>query len=285
LATLEGHLHAVSLFVSPDGRIITGSQDNKIKIWNNSYQLEKEWDAHKDIVRKFADYSPVGFVSCSNDGSIKIWTYEGDLIGELSGHTSYVFSVITLPNNIIVSGSDDKTIKIWKDMQCVQTIECPDTIWDLQVNSLGDIIIACQDYKIYTFTRDPTRAAKGKELSEFRANVETSNKAGELNVETLPTTDQMDQHAGKKEGEIKVFKDNGIPKAYVWKSSERKWDLIGEVQLPTGPPPPTTKHYEGDRLFEAGEYDHVFDVEIGDGVMRKLPFNNGGNSDEAANKF
>jgi phospholipase A-2-activating protein len=38
-------------------------------------------------------------------------------------------------------------------------------------------------------------------------------------------------------------------------------------------------------MFEAGEYDHVFDVELGDGVMRKLPFNNGGNHLESAEKF
>jgi phospholipase A-2-activating protein len=46
-----------------------------------------------------------------------------------------------------------------------------------------------------------------------------------------------------------------------------------------------TKQYPGDSLFTAGEYDHVFDVELGDGVMRKLPFNNGGNHLESAEKF
>lgn len=38
-------------------------------------------------------------------------------------------------------------------------------------------------------------------------------------------------------------------------------------------------------MFPAGEYDHVFDVELGDGIMRKLPFNNGGKVMEAAEKF
>jgi len=46
-----------------------------------------------------------------------------------------------------------------------------------------------------------------------------------------------------------------------------------------------TKHYPGDDLFPAGEYDHVFDVEIGDGVMRKLPFDNGASFLEASDKF
>lgn len=38
-------------------------------------------------------------------------------------------------------------------------------------------------------------------------------------------------------------------------------------------------------MFKAGEYDHIFDVELGDGIMRKLPFNNGANFLEAADKF
>jgi phospholipase A-2-activating protein len=38
-------------------------------------------------------------------------------------------------------------------------------------------------------------------------------------------------------------------------------------------------------MFEAGEYDHIFDVELGDNVMRKLPFNNGDNQIAAAEKF
>lgn len=46
-----------------------------------------------------------------------------------------------------------------------------------------------------------------------------------------------------------------------------------------------TKSYPGDQVFEAGEYDHVFDVDLGDGYHRKLPFNNGSNTLESAEKF
>jgi phospholipase A-2-activating protein len=38
-------------------------------------------------------------------------------------------------------------------------------------------------------------------------------------------------------------------------------------------------------LFKAGEYDHIFDVDLGDGVLRKLPFNNGAPVADAADKF
>lgn len=43
--------------------------------------------------------------------------------------------------------------------------------------------------------------------------------------------------------------------------------------------------YPGDALFPAGEYDKVIDVDLGDGVYRKLPCNNGVNLLEVADKF
>jgi phospholipase A-2-activating protein len=79
----------------------------------------------------------------------------------------------------------------------------------------------------------------------------------------------------------------------MWKVAERKWEYVGEVVDPSGgaggggggPPPGAPKHYDGDLLFPAGEYDHIFDVELGDNIMRKLPFNNGSNAIQAADMF
>lgn len=81
----------------------------------------------------------------------------------------------------------------------------------------------------------------------------------------------------------------------MWQMEQRKWEEIGEVVDQPGNNSNSmssnmgavggTKHYPGDDLFAAGEYDHVFDVELGDGIMRKLPFNNGAMHLEAAEKF
>lgn len=99
-------------------------------------------------------------------------------------------------------------------------------------------------------------------------------------MDTLPTVQQMQSMRGK-EGEVKVFKNGATAEAYSWKDG--KWEKIGDViNAPGGD---TGKYYEGDRLFEAGEYDHIFDVELGDGIMRKLPFDNGSNPLVAADKF
>ena len=71
----------------------------------------------------------------------------------------------------------------------------------------------------------------------------------------------------------------------MWKADGQRWDKIGDVINPAGGPQAGTKVYEGDRIFQAGEYDHIFDVDLGDGLMRRLPFNNGANAFEAAEKF
>ena len=52
----------------------------------------------------------------------------------------------------------------------------------------------------------------------------------------------------------------------MWKSDENKWELIGDVQMPQSQSKPLAL-YEGDSLFPAGEYDHVFDVDAGDGII------------------
>jgi hypothetical protein len=79
----------------------------------------------------------------------------------------------------------------------------------------------------------------------------------------------------------------------MWKGAENKWEYVGEVVDPNAGAGgganmgmvEKPKFYPGDALFPEGEYDNIFDVELGDNVMRKLPFNNGENAITAAEKF
>lgn len=110
--------------------------------------------------------------------------------------------------------------------------------------------------------------------------------------EKAPDFSESSKMVGKKEGDIQVFKKNGVPSAYMWKGETKSWDYVGEVVDPNAGQGggnvgmvEKPKYYPGDQMFEEGEYDHVFDVELGDNVMRKLPFNNGANAITAAEKF
>merc|ERR1711881_346594 len=93
-------------------------------------------------------------------------------------------------------------------------------------------------------------------------------------IAEMPTT------VGKKNGEIKCFKEDGTVFAYSWNAGARIWDKIGEV---TGGAS-SKKQYPGDHVFPAGEYDFVFDIEWTD-KKALLPYNRGQNPMQVAEAF
>ena len=82
-------------------------------------------------------------ISGSNDDSIKIWdVHSGELINTLNGHTEAVWSVFAI-NNLIISGSWDNSIKIWSidTGKCINTLNCH-TEWVRSVFAVGNLIIS-----------------------------------------------------------------------------------------------------------------------------------------------
>lgn len=293
-STLAGHTHATTVLTLPNGITITGSQDKKIRLWYNGKQ-EREFLAHDDIVRGFVEVPQLNaFASCSNDETVKLWSLDGTHLMDFRGHQGFVFAVDCLETGEIVSGGDDCTVRVWKDGACKQTVQMPRTVWTVTHNKFGDLIVGCEDKTIRTFTRDHSRRDDGPDLVQYQEDCKSGaqSQSGPDMSTLLEFKAQVEGKVfGKSEGEIKVFKDNNVAKAYMWRIADHKWEEIGEVINPeqaksgNAGPPQGTKYYEGDNLFQSGEYDHVFDVDPGDGVMRKLPFNNGAPFLEAADKF
>ena len=84
---------------APDGRIITGSYDNTVKVWRDG-ACERTIQAHTDGVNAVA-VLPGGarFVSGSDDRTAKLWTLDGALerTFEVGG---YVNCVAALPDGV-----------------------------------------------------------------------------------------------------------------------------------------------------------------------------------------
>jgi WD40 repeat protein len=74
-------------------------------------------------------------VSGSNDETIKIWDLDrGVCLKALTGHNHWVTSLIFIErDNSLVSGSYDNSIKIWEvnDFQCLKTIQIKNGIRNL----------------------------------------------------------------------------------------------------------------------------------------------------------
>jgi WD40 repeat protein len=98
-----------------DGRIVTGSRDHTLKIWNlTTGECEIIFTGHLDEVWCVAVLPDGRIVSGSRDKTLKIWNplnKNCDLT--LKGHTDIVKCVAVLPDSRIVSGSMNGIIIIW----------------------------------------------------------------------------------------------------------------------------------------------------------------------------
>ena len=77
--TLFGHNKSISSLIQcKDGRLISGSADKKIKIWNlmNGKESWCEWtlEGHGDYVHSLIELSDGRIISASEDKTIKIWS-------------------------------------------------------------------------------------------------------------------------------------------------------------------------------------------------------------------
>ena len=88
LLTLDGHKHEVTCVIGlPDGRIVTGSRDNSIRVWQQKQTLTQKPElesqllcGHKASVCSLAFVSQedaatpvVHLVSGSEDGNVRVW--------------------------------------------------------------------------------------------------------------------------------------------------------------------------------------------------------------------
>ncbi len=115
-----GHTNSVrAVAYSPDGsRIVSGSRDNTLKIWDASSGKElATFSGHTDSVWEVA-YSPDGsrIVSGSWDNMLKIWdANSGQLLSSLEAHTGGVSAIAFSPSGhrIYSASWDHRTIKVW----------------------------------------------------------------------------------------------------------------------------------------------------------------------------
>ena len=82
---ISGHTHVVhALAALPDGRLLSGSEDRTLKVWDER-MLSVRGGAAAD--------------TCA---------------ATLVGHTGFVFALAVLPDRRVVSGSYDGTVRVWR---------------------------------------------------------------------------------------------------------------------------------------------------------------------------
>jgi phospholipase A-2-activating protein len=95
---------------------------------------------------------------------------------------------------------------------------------------------------------------------------------GGISLDKLPGLDAL-QLPGSRHGENKVVRNGNVAEAYQWNNQEKEWVKLGEVVT------------QSDNMDTDKQYDYVFDVDIGDGQIRKLGYNNHENPYTVAQEF
>ncbi len=133
-------------------------------------------------------------------------------------------------------------MRIWRGNECAQTITHPAiSVWTVAVCAEnGDIVTGASDNIVRIFTRNPERNADAETLAQFEDSVKASSipqqqLGSTINKEKLDRPDWLQTHAGAKEGQVKMIReDNESIGAYQWSMSKSvRWESRGYMSLTT----------------------------------------------------
>jgi WD40 repeat protein len=105
----------------PDERLLTGSKDKTIIVWDvseNSFKCKQIISEHKGGVFSLCHLTGVRFASGSDDKSIRVWEEEKEnhlfrCVNHLKEHKSRVTALALTNNGYLISGGD-KVIIVYK---------------------------------------------------------------------------------------------------------------------------------------------------------------------------
>jgi WD40 repeat protein len=143
---LTNHSESVSSIIHLRGsnRIIAGSFDDSISIWDLNQQTEIKRIPNVPLVTTLA-LSPSNalFVAgCSGDNSIHVFKADGEKITSWEAHDDFISVVSFLNDEVIVSGSDDKTIRFWNTSgKLISTLNVSASVKSIYTASESEFIV------------------------------------------------------------------------------------------------------------------------------------------------
>ncbi|KAG0229358.1 chromatin-remodeling complex subunit ies6 [Actinomortierella wolfii] len=111
---LPGHKEGIYCIQFDDYKIVSGSRDNTIKVWDFATgECLRTYSGHGASVLCL-QYDDSRIVSGSSDATIIVWELDtGAILQRLTGHSDSVLNV-RMEKDTVVSCSKDRTVKIWR---------------------------------------------------------------------------------------------------------------------------------------------------------------------------
>jgi WD40 repeat protein len=175
LKIIDQRAEVLSAAFSSDGRrIVSGSADNTVGVWNTEtgQPLMEPLTGHTGRVTSVAfDRDGHRIVSGSDDHTVRVWNADsGELIEILQGHKNVVRSVAFSPDGRkIASGGEDDTVRVW-DADTGQPIGVPlalhtGAVWSVAFSPDGRRIVSASADNTMRLWDSDTRLPIGDPMS------------------------------------------------------------------------------------------------------------------------
>ena len=129
IKSLGGHTNKiVSLIELNSGKLISGSYDSTLRIWDLNSEKEEKIINTKCKVFCLLEFEKNQILVGTDDYSILLWNIEltkEEYIYNFAGHELWVNSLVKCNEKYFASGSNDTTIKIWDfyNKSCISTLK------------------------------------------------------------------------------------------------------------------------------------------------------------------
>ncbi|XP_049809565.1 myosin heavy chain kinase B [Schistocerca nitens] len=197
----DRHLTDVSTIIFGNGRLYSGGDDGKVKVWKPDLSLEREFQAHPSVVYHLALCGD-SLYSCSNDGTVRAWDPNtGDSRGTLLEYDDEVWR-FCVDNGHLYSGDNKGMICSWKQDKQSQLYNLVEEVRDLIVK--GQLIYTVRDRDVVV-----TELAGDKGRYVTRATMEGSSPmvmVGDKLCFASRTGTDICVHENSKESRFKQLK-------------------------------------------------------------------------------
>ncbi|KAF8833678.1 WD40 repeat-like protein [Paxillus ammoniavirescens] len=248
---LEGHEDWVRCvrFCLDDDKLVTGSDDKTLRIWNRMTGAVEVLRGHSDWVKN-VDVSRDGkmIVSGSDDKTVRIWNREsGEMMHVCEGHESWVSSVEFSPDSSrVVSGSWNSTVWVWSvetGELAFEPIKCHGYVWCVRYSPSGDRIASgAKNVQIWN-------AETGSGIVSIRNSLSSE-------VISVAWTADGTHVIGGCRGEVTIWNSHTGEQLRTWKAPDDDW-----IRLSLSP--------SGSHLATCSRDDEtafVFDISTGEQI-------------------